>query len=184
MMKVARAVLAAGADMLQLRDKSSSIMEILPLAKKLKVLARRYEIPFIINDRLDLALASDSDGLHIGRGDIDLALAKRFMAEDKIIGVSAETTGQAMAAKADGASYLGIGPIFKTPIKKEKSPKGLRMLRGIKKMDIPFFAIGGIDLKNVSSLKKAGIKNIAVIRAVCTARNPYTAAARLKEAIA
>lgn len=182
-LKIAESAASAGADMLQLRDKSSSLKEILRTARAIKIIAKRYGVPFIINDRLDVAVAVDADGLHIGRGDIRIGLAKKFMKKGDIIGVTVRNIKQAIRAKREGASYIGAGPIFKTPIKKGVEPKGFALLDEVKRLNIPCFAIGGIGRENIYKLAGAGFKNIAAIRAICGARDPYTAVRNLKEAI-
>lgn len=182
-LKTAEMALSAGADMLQLRDKSSSQKEIFKTARVIKIIAKRYGVPFIINDRLDVAIAVDADGLHIGQGDIRISLAKKFMKKGKLVGVTVKNIKQAVRAKREGASYIGVGPIFKTPIKSGVKPKGFALLNEVKRLNIPFFAIGGIDCENIYKLAKMGFKNIAAIRAICQARDPYAAVRNLKEAI-
>lgn len=182
-LKTARLAASAGADMLQLRDKSSSLKEILKTARAIKIIAKRYGVPFIMNDRLDVAVAVDADGLHIGQGDIRISLAKKFMRKGKLIGVTVRNIKQAIRAKLEGASYVGAGPIFKTPIKSRIRPRGIALLYQIKKLKMPFFAIGGINCENIYKLAGTGFKNAAAIRAVCKARDPYAAVRNLKEAL-
>lgn len=182
-LKITKQTLLAGADIIQLRDKSGSVREVLKTAKALKRIAKKYNVPFIINDRLDVAVAIDADGLHVGQGDIDIVLARKLMGKGKLIGVSATNIEEAKKAKLRGADYLGIGPIFATPIKDTAKPKGLKLPHGIKKLNTPFFSIGGIDCKNIYKLTKSGFKNVAVIRAICTVKNPYIATRRLKAAL-
>ncbi|MBI4974950.1 MAG: thiamine phosphate synthase, partial [Candidatus Omnitrophica bacterium] len=121
--------------------------------------------------------------LHIGRGDIDISLARTLMGRKKLIGVTVENLKSALEAKLKGADYLGVGPIFKTPIKPGIKPKGTRLLNAVKRVNMPFFAIGGIDCANIKKLTERGFKRIAVIRALCKARVPYIAALKLKEAL-
>ena len=181
--KIAEAAVSAGADMLELRDKSSSAFEIIKTAGVLKKITKKYGVPLVINDRLDAALAIDADGLHIGRGDIDISLARTLMGRNKLIGVTIKNLKDAHEAKRKGADYLGVGPIFKTPIKPGIKPKGIRLLNAVKKVNMPFFAIGGIDCANIKKLTERGFKRIAVIRALCKAKVPYIAARKLKEAL-
>lgn len=180
---VARKALKGGADMLQLRDKSFDFAATLRRAKKLMALAARYGVPVMMNDRLDVAVASGCDGLHIGRGDIDISLARKFLKKGAIVGVSAKTVGQAREAKRKGADYVGMGPVFKTPIKRDQKPKGFAPLIAAQRFGIPVFAIGGINSGNAGQLARRGFKKIAVIRAVCAAKDPYRATRRLKEAL-
>jgi len=179
----AEAAIIAGADMVQLRDKESSPKEMLKAARAIGHIAKRHKVPFIINDRLDVALAVDADGVHIGQGDVDISLAKKLLGKDKLIGLSVSDIGQAKKAKREGASYVGAGPIFKTPIKGHRPAKGVRLLEDIKRLNIPFFAIGGITGKNISRLTDKGFKRIAVIRAVCESGDRFKATKLLKKAL-
>ena len=183
MLHVASCAGRAGAGMIQLRVKSASVNEAIKIGKAVKRITDRYKIPLVVNDRLEVALAIGADGLHIGRGDIDIKLAKKLLGDGKLIGASAASLEEIIAAKKAGADYLGIGPIFRTPIKGDCRPKGIVLLKRIKKIGIPFFAIGGIDLWNIRKLVKAGFKKAAVIRAVCCARDPYGAIKNLQKAI-
>lgn len=182
-LKIAKSAASAGADIIQLRDKSSSLKDVLKTAKAIKTIAKRYGIPLIINDRLDIALAVDADGLHIGQGDIGIRIAKKLLKKNSLIGVTVKNLKQALRAKAEGATYLGVGPVFRTPIKGDISPKGFRLLERVRGLNMPFFAIGGIDRKNIAELAGSGFKNVAVIRAISKAKNPHMAASFLKKAI-
>lgn len=180
---VAHAAASAGADLIQMREKGPVTKEAFKTAATLKKIARKFSIPFIINDNVALAVASGADGLHIGQGDIDLALARRLMKKDSIIGVSVKNYKQAVEAKEAGADYVGVGAVFKTPIKSASRPKGFGLLKKIRRLNMPAFAIGGINHENISKVIEEGFKNIAVIRAVCAARDPYRATRRLKETL-
>ncbi|MDD5495924.1 MAG: thiamine phosphate synthase [Candidatus Omnitrophica bacterium] len=180
---MAQAALSSGADIIQLRAKNVAFEKAIDLSRRLKRLGRKYGALFIINDRIDLALKSGCDGLHIGQGDMDLALAKRLLATDQLIGVSIKNFTQAVKAKGSGADYLGVGPVFKTPIKSHLRPRGLKLVNMVKMLNIPFFAIGGINIKNISGLKSAGIRSVAVIRAVCKAKDVRKETLSLKESL-
>ena len=180
-LKVAREAIRGGADVIQIRDKKSPVTEIVKAAKAVKRMAGPRGVPVIVNDRIEAAVAADADGLHIGQGDLDIKLVRKILGRDKIVGASVTNMDEALRAKAAGADYIGAGPIFKTPIKSGKKPKGFKLLEAVKKLDIPFFAIGGIDFENARKLAKRGFKNIAVIRVACRSRNPYAAVKRLKE---
>lgn len=181
--KVAAQALSGGADIIQLRDKGADTKEMAVTATRLKRIAGRFGIPLIINDRLEVAVASGADGLHIGQGDIGVSLARKVLGPNKLIGISARNAKEALRAKKEGAEYIGIGPIFRTPIKNDTRPRGLYALDKVKSFGLPAFAIGGIDLKRASQLSRKGFNKIAVIRAVCSAKNARTAAIGLKKAI-
>jgi len=179
-LEVAKAAASAGADLIQLRDKDKDTSRVIKRAAAVKRIAKKRGIPFIMNDRMDVAAAVDADGLHIGQGDPDIALARKILGKGKIIGVSATRFKEALKAKMAGADYIGAGPVFATPIKNNVRPKGMGLLRRIRKLDIPCFGIGGIERGNVGRLTGEGFDKIAVIRAICAARRPYDAVRRLK----
>ena len=183
MLDVASCAGRAGAGMIQLRMKHSPVNEAVKIGRAVKKITDRYKIPLIVNDRLEVALAINADGLHIGRGDIDIRLARSLLGGEKLIGASAGSLKEALSSKEAGADYLGVGPIFRTPIKSERSPRGLPLLKDVKKIGIPFFAIGGIDCENIRKLARAGFKRAAVIRAVCGANDPYAAIKKLQKAV-
>ena len=183
MLDVASCAGRRGAGMIQLRMKHSPVSEAIKIGIAVKKIADRYKIPLIVNDRAEVAISIDSDGLHIGRGDIDIRLARSLLGGEKFIGASAASLKEARFAKEAGADYLGVGPIFRTPIKSDRRPKGLLLLKEVKKIGIPFFAIGGIDCGNIHKLARAGFKRAAVIRAVCGASDPSGAIKKLQKAI-
>lgn len=163
--KVAEEVLRGGADVIQYRDKTSSDKAFIKEAMALKEIIKRHGRTFIINDRIDAARAVGADGVHLGQEDMPIRYAREIIG-NKIIGVSAHSLEEALRAEKDGADYIGIGPIFKSPSKPGLKPIGPAVLKNIKKSaGIPFFAIGGINLKNIADLKKMGINKIAVISA-------------------
>ncbi len=180
---VARKAAAAGADMIQLRGKRAETAALIRTAKLIKRITGRYRIPLVINDRIDVALASGADGLHIGCGDISAEAARKLLGRDAIIGISAATIGQARRAVRQGASYIGAGPVFATPLKKAKPAAGIRLLNRLRGFSVPVVAIGGISAKNIYKLTEQGFNKVAVIRAVMNSRDPLGAARRLKEAL-
>ena len=182
-LKTARLAASAGADMIQLRAKGSSISDMIKLASAVKKIAARYKKTFIINDRLEVALAVGADGIHLGKGDVSVRIARRLLGRSKLIGVSVKSIKDAQNAMIEGADYLGAGAVFKTPIKRIYKPKGFSLIGRLKKIGLPFFAIGGIDCGNIGRLAGRGFKNVAVIRAVCKAQDPGRATIMLKEAI-
>lgn len=183
LLRVASSAVRGGADMLQLRGKSSSSGSMLKTALRLKASLRDSGVPLVINDRLDVAVAADADGIHLGQGDMSVSVARRLMGRDKLIGVSVKEIRQAVTAKREGASYVGVGPVFATPVKAEEKARGIRFLEKVKKIGMPLIAIGGIEQKNIHKLAKKGFCRIAVIRAVCGARDPFAATKRLKKAL-
>ncbi len=181
-LKTTRSAVKAQADILQLRCKGIDTVEALKTAAAMRRITLG-RAAFIVNDRLEVAAASLADGLHIGKGDVSIKLARRLLGKKKILGVSASGLKDAVAVKRSGASYLGVGPVFKTPVKYGKKPTGVRVLSDIRKLNIPFFAIGGINEGNIKKLTSKGFKRVAVIRAVSDASSPFLAAGRLKEAL-
>ena len=174
------AAIEGGVTMVQLREKAVSSREFYETAKRVKMVTDHYKIPFIINDRLDMALAVDADGLHLGQEDLPLMTARRLYGSKKIIGVSVCTVSEALLARAQGADYLGVGAIFTTPTKKDAQPVTLATLKAIKEsVDIPVVAIGGIGCENVGSVMKAGVDGVAVISAILQAEDCRAAAAQL-----
>ena len=146
--------LRAGTTMLQLREKDVDGGEFLEKALKLRELTRKYGVKFIINDRIDIALLCDADGVHVGQSDIDAKSARKLIGEDKILGVSARTLEEAKKAKEDGADYLGVGTMFSTSTKLDAKSVSFETLEEIqKKVNLPFVVIGGINLGNVGQLK-------------------------------
>ncbi len=177
----ARAALQGGARIIQLRDKHATTRQLIEYALALRTLTRDYDALLIINDRLDVALAVEADGVHLGQDDMPIALARRLTGEGLIIGVSAETVEEAVRAEADGADYLGVGPMFTTATKPDAgTPVGPERLRAIKqRVRIPVFGIGGITLANAPQVLQAGADGICVISAVLTAPDPAEATRQL-----
>lgn len=178
--KIARQVIRGGAKTIQLRDKILGKRELLHLAKQLQKLCRDNEVLFIVNDHLDIALATNADGLHVGQDDLPVTEARKYLPVDKIIGCSATTFDQAITATADGADYIGLGAIFPTPSKTDIDVCGLKTLKQVAaKIKIPIVAIGGIDKTNVLKIMTAGAVAAAVISAVLKAENPEAATREL-----
>ncbi len=166
-LRVARQIISGGARTIQLRDKQSKKRELLLLAQKLKELCSQAGVLFIINDYLDLALAADADGLHIGQEDLPLHAVRRELPIDKIVGCSVTTPVQATKAQNDGADYIAVGSIFPTTTKKEAIVVGVDMVKELKRIvSTPLVAIGGINQNNVGEVVLAGADAIAVISAV------------------
>ena len=181
--EAARAVIRGGAKVLQLRDKRRSRGELLPIADRLRTICREAKVLFIINDYLDLALAADADGLHIGQEDLPLSVARKNLPIDKIIGYSIKTVAQAQKAEAEGADYLAVGAIFPSPTKPESQVVGMGTLRQIKQaVSLPLVAVGGINQGNVDQALSTG-GSVAVISAVFDEKDVEKATRRLVDKI-
>ena len=156
-----------GVTLVQLREKNVTSREFYEIAIKAKEVTSRYNIPLIINDRLDIALAIDADGLHIGQKDLPASVARKILGKDKILGVSAATLQESLEAEKDGADYLGVGAVFSTSTKKDTRDVSYETLSSItSSVNIPVVAIGGINEKNVTKLKESNIDGIAVISCI------------------
>lgn len=171
--------LIGGVTLLQLREKDVSSLDFFNIALKMKALAKKYNVPFIINDRLDIALAVDADGLHIGQSDLPLEVTRKLLGENKILGYSVGNLEEAIYGEKHGADYLGAGPIFPTGSKADAgSPIGVQGLTELKKaVSLPIVGIGGISLSNLKDVKKSGIEGISLISAIL-GRSDIQAASR------
>ena len=159
--------LRGGVTMLQLREKTLAEPSFLAEARELQALCRDYHVPFIVNDNVDIALAMDADGVHVGQSDMEAGRVRALLGEDKLIGVSARTVEQALAAQAAGADYLGVGAMFPTGTKQDTRPVSYDTLKAIcAAVDIPVVAIGGIGAGNVAELAGSGIAGVAVVSAL------------------
>ena len=169
--------LKGGVDILQLREKNMPANKIIELGKKVKLLCAEYGATFIVNDRVDIAYVLDADGVHLGQDDMDIESARKILGNNAIIGISTHASAQAQKAVADGADYIGMGPVFTTPTKPGRQSVGLEYVKWVSEnIKIPAFAIGGIDLDNVQDVVNAGAKKIAVVRAIINSDNPEKAA--------
>ncbi|GFN30998.1 thiamine phosphate synthase [Paenibacillus xylaniclasticus] len=177
--------LIGGADVIQLRDKYASEQQILEQARELRELTRRYGVPLIINDYIDIAIEVEADGVHLGQDDMTLEEARRRLGPDRIIGISTHNLEQALAAQAGGADYIGVGPVYPTGTKPGRAAVTTRYVReAADNVTIPFVAIGGITLANVDTVLEAGAKRICAVSAVVGADDPAAACRAFKERIA
>lgn len=176
---IAKAALAGGADMIQLRDKTGNLRDLLPQARAILSLCRSGGAVFIVNDRVDLALAADADGAHVGQEDLPAENARRLLGPRRLLGVSTHDVTQAEAARLAGADYIGFGPMFATGTKATGyTPRGLEALRGVRRaVSLPILAIGGLNLENAAAVIEAGATAPAVISAVAGAPDIAAAAA-------
>ena len=164
------AALNGGITILQLREKHLPYAAFLQEALKIKNLTTAYKVPLIINDNLKVAAESDSDGLHIGQEDCSASEARKILGKNKILGVSAQTVEQALAAEADGADYLGVGAIFATPTKNDAQVISMQTLSAIcQSVKIPVVAIGGLNVQNITPLLSSGICGAAFVSAIFAA---------------
>lgn len=176
--------ISGGVTLVQLREKDISSRAFYEEAQALKKITAYYHVPLIINDRLDIMLAVDADGLHIGQSDIPAAVARRIMGKNKILGLSAGTLEEAKKAKADGADYIGVGAVFPTSTKKDAVWVGKEALREIKaQTSLPIVGIGGICAENINQIYGSGIDGIAVVSAIMASKDPKGAAEVLKEKV-
>ena len=171
-----------GTTVVQLREKDASTKDFYNLALKVKEITSKYDVPLIINDRIDIALAIDSEGVHLGQDDMPADIARMIIGDDKILGVSASTVEEAKKAEMDGADYMGSGAVFPTSTKDDADSVPIGLLREIvDSIDIPTVAIGGISLDNANQLKGTGIAGFSVVSAIMSAENPREASQKLKE---
>ncbi len=156
-----------GCTLVQLREKTSSSREFYQTALKVKEITDKYKVPLIINDRVDIALAVDADGVHVGQSDLPAAVVRKIIGKDKIIGVSAGSVENAIEAQRDGADYIGVGALFSTSTKTDaNSVSKETLMEIIEEVSIPVVGIGGINAQNAAQLKNTGIDGIAVVSAI------------------
>ncbi len=181
--EIAREAINGGADVIQLRDKTADSRTLYETGLKIRQLTLKHEVSFIVNDRLDIALAVDADGVHVGQKDLPAQIARKLIGPNKILGVSASSLEEAITGEKDSADYLGVGPVFEARSTKSDSgePLGLKLIKEVREhCHIPVVAIGGINHANVKEVKDAGADAVAVISAVVSAENIQDAAAKLK----
>ncbi|MBQ7336100.1 MAG: thiamine phosphate synthase [Clostridia bacterium] len=173
--------LRGGATFVQLREKELDDVSFLAEAIEIQELCKKYNVPFVINDNVEIARKMNADGVHVGQSDMEAGNVRAILGEDKILGVSAQTVEQALLAEARGADYLGVGAVFHTGSKSDADDVSHETLKAIcEAVSIPVVAIGGIGKHNVLQLKGSGICGIAVISAIFAARDITSATAELK----
>ncbi|OMC56069.1 thiamine-phosphate diphosphorylase [Mycobacterium sp. IS-836] len=191
----ADAVLAGGVDIIQLRDKGSAgerqfgpleARDELAACEILADAAHRHGALFAVNDRADIARTAGADALHLGQGDLPLAVAREIAGPATLLGLSTHDSGQLAAAVAGDADYFCVGPCWPTPTKPGRAAPGLRLVRAAAELgsDKPWFAIGGIDAQRLPEVLEAGARRVVVVRAITAAEDPGAAAQRLKSALA
>ncbi len=180
LIEAANQAICGGAKTIQLRDKLQSKRELLPIAQQLKNLCAKHNVLFIVNDYLDLALATDADGLHLGQDDMPISVARKLLPIDKILGCSTTTADQAVTAESEGADYIAVGSMYPTISKETAKVVGLERLRQISQVvNLPLVAIGGITKDNVAEIMAAGAESVAIISAILQAKNIEEAARQI-----
>lgn len=182
--KVVEEALEGGVTLVQLREKEGDTGLLFERAVKLKQITKAYRVPLIIDDRIDIMMAADADGVHLGQSDMPAALARKLIGPDKIMGVSAGTLEEAVKAEKDGADYLGVGAMFPTATKKDAditTPETLRKIMDT--VHIPVVTIGGMNERTIPLFNGYGLSGFAVVSAIMASREPEKAAKNLKRII-
>ena len=184
-MEITRLAIAGGADTIQYRQKSGSTREMIEIARNMKRLCSEAGVAFIVNDRLDVAIAADADGVHLGQDDFPIPMAREILGEGRIIGGSAATLDEALKCLSDGADYVGFGPVYPTSSKDDAGPvSGIDILKQVVEIiPLPIIAIGGVGAENIPDVMRAGAHGIAVISAVCCQDDPEEATRSLYQAL-
>jgi len=183
--QLAEMAIAGGADVIQFRQKQGSTRELIEIATQMKRACMRKGVAFIVNDRIDVAIGAQADGVHLGQDDFPIPLARKLMGKEWIIGGSAATLAEARKCLSDGADYVGFGPVFPTGSKEDAGPvSGTETLSQIvEAIPLPIIAIGGIGLANTPAIMQTGVHGIAVISAVCCHIDPCQATKELWEVL-
>lgn len=179
-LKTIEEAIKGGVSVVQIREKTAETLDFYNLALKVKEITKKYNVPLIINDRVDIALAIDADGVHVGQSDMPCDVTRKLIGEKKILGISAATVEEAKKAEADGADYIGTGAVFPTATKDDaESVTKKELIEIVKSIDIPVVAIGGINIENAAELKDTGIAGLSVVSAIMSADNPKKASEKL-----
>ena len=169
-----------GVSVVQIREKTADTLDFYNLALQVKEITTRYNVPLIINDRVDVALAIDADGVHVGQSDMPCDVTRKLVGPDKIVGVSAATIEEAQKAEKDGANYIGTGAVFPTATKDDAPKITKKDLKDVvDSINIPVVAIGGINKENAGELNDTGIAGLSVVSAIMSADNPKKASEEL-----
>ena len=179
-LKTIEEAIEGGVSVVQIREKTADTQDFYNLALKVKEITTRYNVPLIINDRVDVALAIDADGVHVGQSDMPCDVTRKLVGDDKIVGVSAATIEEAQKAERDGADYIGTGAVFPTSTKDDAPSITKKELKEVvDSIDIPVVAIGGITLDNASELTDTGIAGLSVVSAIMSSDNPKESSKKL-----
>lgn len=183
MEEVVLAAVRGGVKAVQLREKALSIREFIEEARRVKEILRPFDIPLLINDRVDVALAVEADGVHLGQEDMPWQMARKILGKEAIIGLSVEEWEDVLKAEEADVDYLGVSPVFATPTKRDTKGvwglEGLKRIRSVSRHRL--VAIGGLNAENAASVIEAGADAIAVVSAICAAADPFKAARSLGE---
>jgi thiamine-phosphate pyrophosphorylase len=183
--ELAKMAIKGGADTIQFRQKTGMTREMIEICREMKRLCEDADVTFIVNDRVDVAIASEADGVHLGQDDFPIPLARKLLGETRIIGASAVTLEEALECLSKGADYIGFGPVYPTTSKDDAGPvTGISLLeKVVKAVSIPIIAIGGVTGENTLEVIQTGALGIAVISAVCCQENPEQATRELSRAL-
>lgn len=183
--QLAELAIQGGADTIQFRQKRGTTRELVDIAQQMQVICTRRNVPLIVNDRADIAIAVGADGTHFGQDDMPVTIGRKILPTETIIGASARTEEKIFEAISQGADYIGYGPIYQTSSKSDaENPKGLeRLCRMCEVAACPVIAIGGITLDTAADVIRAGAHGIAVISAVCGQKDPFEATQNLMQEI-
>jgi thiamine-phosphate pyrophosphorylase len=184
-MEITRLAIVGGADTIQYRQKRGSTREMIEIARNMKRLCSEADVTFIVNDRLDVAIAAEADGVHLGQEDFPIPMARELLGEGRIIGGSAATLDEARKCLSEGADYVGFGPVYPTSSKDDAGPvSGIDILKQVVEIiPVPIIAIGGVGAENIPDVMRAGARGIAVISAVCCQDDPEKATRSLYQAL-
>jgi len=184
--EVVAAAVRGGVTVVQFREKEAETRDFVKEALAVRRLLEDRGIPMIVNDRIDVALAVSADGVHLGQKDMPIAMARKILGPDKIIGISAESVADAVAAEMAGADYLGVSPVYATPTKTDTAAAlGLEGLRQIREaVDLPLVGIGGLNARNAAEAIRHGADGVAVVSAIVSADDPEKAARELSRIVA
>ncbi|ACL76337.1 thiamine phosphate synthase [Ruminiclostridium cellulolyticum] len=174
--------IAGGCTLVQLREKTASSRDFYQNAINVKTITDKYNVPLIINDRIDIALAVGADGVHVGQSDLPAAVVRKIIGNDKILGVSAGSVEKAIEAQKIGADYIGVGALFSTSTKTDAKAVSIEtLMKIVREVSIPVVGIGGINAENAVQLKNTGIRGIAVVSAIISQKDIKSSAEKLLE---